>query len=96
MANKKENSYIQTGEGIFTSGKVGKPKRAVVTPDDLGASGPAKKRVRIPGLSGSYLDARFDENGVALDEIKPATLADLKGVFGEAVEEVDVIDLPQD
>jgi hypothetical protein len=72
------------GEGQDNS-KEPEVKQGVITSDDLGR----RRRVRIPGVRGSYADAVFGDNCETTEPVSAKTLEALKAEFGEAVKEID-------
>lgn len=66
-------------------------KQTVISSEVVKAnSSPAKKRIKIAGFSGAFLDARFDDSGVSEGEVSDNTLALLRGQFPKAkIEEVE-------
>ncbi len=62
-------------------------KQTAITEQDMQA---APKRFKVPGLTGWYLDAFFDQDNVTVKPVKnPVTAAELKAVFGSNLQEVD-------
>lgn len=64
------------------------PKQGAITPEDLKPAQP--KRWRVPGFKGSYLDARFNDEGVSDKPVSEKTAEEFRAQFPNAgIEEVD-------
>jgi hypothetical protein len=68
-----------------SSNKQPQIKQAVISAEVVKAnSSPAKKRIKIAGFSGAFLDARFDDSGLSEGEVSESTLALLRSQFPKA------------
>jgi hypothetical protein len=68
-----------------SSNKQPQIKQAVISAEVVKVnSSPTKKRIKIAGFSGAFLDARFDDSGLSEGEVSESTLTLLRSQFPKA------------
>jgi hypothetical protein len=65
-------------------------KKTVIDAETIKAnSTPTRKRIKVTGFNGAFLDARFDDKGISEGPVSDNTLSQLRVLFPKAeIEEI--------